>query len=587
MLFYLDYRFSSSPDAVGVRLFDAADHLFSETNTLHVQKGAQRLETIDTPGGRLLILGDPVFRNRENLGARLHTMPGKLDEAILYDEVPGHYYWFLVQPGGLCCGTSFGAIFPVYLHQKADRVVISSASFLLAETIGANTRDRRNLLERLLFNYPFFNSTWWEEIRLLPAHRYLHISGDKAVIAGNFDIHRHFGTGGQNPKESLAQLVDLFGDECARFVPEAPFGISFTGGFDGRTLVAAARKAGRRDFLTYSFGRPGASDVTFPEAQTRQLGIQYLPILLDQDYVIQHAWESALAFMRLTENNGNFGRPHYHYAARLLSERVEYILTGNFGSEMFRALHQPGVMMTENLIRIFSTKDQSWKDYLTQSSHSIGTTFFREELDALIADLEQYLAPMAAWPANHKFYHFVFNEIFRKYFGPELVMQSHYFNNRTPFLSFRFFCALNNSIWSGVHANLFEKHKNKRLKGQVFYASFLRQADQQMYRQNTSKGYSPADVLETWRLPLLVAKVGLHKYLRKQEWDSNAEDAFLRQFRTSMLERIRQNDDGLLQDAGIMNRLSAAVAKDDFEETIKYGSIAEGWTAARGSLVTG
>ena len=585
MFFFLDYRFNTGAGAVSIQPFETGAPALSQTNTLYLRNGFQRLESLETPAGVLLLLGDPVWSGKAGVGHQLIAANGQVDETKLYEEIRGHYYWFLVHPGGIRCGASFGAIYPVYYHRSTDRVLLSSSAAYLAEAAGAEAQNRRNLLERLLFNYPFFNSTWWQGVHLLDAHRHLRIDRQGAEIDGIFEIHHHFGTGKKAAASDMQALTAAFDQECRLFLPKGPMGISFTGGFDGRTLVAAALKAGRTDFFTYSFGRPGASDVTFPALQTRQLRMEYQPIFLDDQYLDQHAAESAFAFQRLTEYNGNLGRPHYHYAARLLATRTNFILTGNFGSEMFRALHQPGVMMTENLIRLFAAPGQTWKDAIRAAVNQWDETFFLDETEALIADLEQYLAPMQGWEPNHRFYHFVFNEVFRKYFGPELVMQSHYLNNRTPFLSLRFFQALNETIWSGVHSQLFEKKKNKRLKGQLFYASFIRDSVPGLYHLNTNKGYSPADVLESWRLPLLVGKVALTKYIRRQETDSNSEDSFLGRHLGSLLERVNTRDDGTLGRSGMAKRLETAVAQNNFDTIIQLCSIAEGWNANSGSLV--
>jgi hypothetical protein len=235
--------------------------------------------------------------------------------------------------------------------------------------------------------------------------------------------------------------------------------------------------------------------------------------------------------------------------------------------------------MSENLIDIFAATDDSWKDRLRQPIPAWDKTFFQAEMDALIADLENHLAPMRNWDANQRFYHFVFNEIFRKYFGPELVMQSHYLNNRTPFLSLRFFRALNDTIWSGVHTKLFEKQKNKRLKGQQFYSAFIRKTDPQLYRLPTNKGYRPADVLEPLRLPLLLAGVAWQKFVRREEPDSNSVDAFFQRNRQRLLNQIQPDLQEIFEATGLTKRLRKPDA--NLEETIKYFSIAAGWAAAK------
>ena len=365
------------------------------------QPGVQRQFELDLgKAGRLRLLGDPVM---EIPSPRLLNERGELDVAALYTKVRGHYYWFLEKEDEIRCGSSFGSIFPLYYQEEGGRIRVCSSSFFLAKEGEAGQANRRYLLERQLFNYPFFDATPWSGIRLLQAHGVIRIARGKMSLEKPFAIEAYFGEGRQSSAESLHTLCEKFESECRLFMPEKRFAISFTGGFDGRTLLAGARKAGRTDFLTYSFGMSGEPDVTFPRAQAAKLGIPYLPIYLDEDYVAHHAFDSALAFMELTDYNGNLGRPHYHYAAKVLSEKVDYILTGNFGSELFRAMHQPGEMMTEALIRIFSSPDGSWKNYLLEKAGPD----FRPEAEALIADLEAYLAAGAALTPNQRFYRFV------------------------------------------------------------------------------------------------------------------------------------------------------------------------------------
>lgn len=377
-------------------------------------------------------------------------------------------------------------------------------------------------------------------------------------------------------------MAALFQKETQLFFPEEPFAISLTGGFDGRTLVAAAKKAGR-NFTAYSFGRSDSSDVTMPAAQAAKLRIPYFPINLDKEYVEQQSLDSAWEFMRLTEFNGNFGRPHYHYAARALAQKTNYILTGNFGSELFRALHLPGVMMSECLIRIFAATENSWKDFLRQAAQRWDKQFFQHETESLIADIECYIARMKDWEANHKFYYFVFNEIFRKYFGAELVMQSTYLNNRTPYLNLHFFRELNKTIWSGVHARLFEKVKSKRMKGQMFYATFIRQADPILYHLKTNKGYSPADVLESWRLPMLAGRVVWHKYLNNKAIDDNSVHAFIQKYHKPIAGEISRNSPSFFQSM-FENSFTQIQSEDNIENLVKFYSIAAGWEYAGNTI---
>ena len=579
MFFYLDISYAQDM-RVNPTVLPAGEGLpqTAVAGTLYLRAGRQKLLRFDVGGGQLLFLGDPVFTASEKLLGSIISQAGKIREDDLFREVKGHYYWFYIHGKHFSCGSSFGAVYPVYYHRTESRIAICSSSFVLAEKAGLEERDRRNLLERLLFNYTFFNSTWWKEINLLEAHRYLHIADGDARVAGSFEISNYFTAPEDFSKGSLRDLSALFQEETQKFFPETTFGISLTGGFDGRTLVAAARKAGR-DFFTYSFGRPDSTDVTLPAGQAARLKVPYFPICLDDQYVDRHSLESAWSFMELTEYNGNFGRPHYLYAARRLAEKTDVILTGNFGSELFRALHLPGVMMSEHLIRVFASRDNSWKDELNRYVRQLDADFFRNETEALIADIEQYIDKMKGWEANHKFYHFVFNEIFRKYFGPELVMQSNFLNNRTPYLNLHFFQQLNRTIWSGVHSRLFEKNKSKRMKGQMFYATFIHQADRDLFHLKTNKGYSPADVLESWRLPILAGRVVWHKYLNNKEIDDNSVHAFISKNHEAIEKAIGSDVPGSLK-ALFEKAIREIPEGQNIDRHIKHFSIAAGWKTA-------
>ena len=474
-----------------------------------VEKGCQVHLRIDLgPDERIGLLGDPVIRDLSAFPANVLGPDGRVDGARLFRSVPGHYYWFHRKGNTIECGSSFGGLLPLYYRDRDGRVDIASSAMDIARARGLTGDDRSWLLERTLFNYPLFGRTPWK-------------------------------------------LCAVFEQECKLMIPARGFALSFTGGFDGRTLLGAARKLGRPDFTTYGFGAPGESDIVLPETQARALGVPYRAILLDDRYVREDALASALTFMDLSGQEGNLGRPHYHYAARLLAGEHTHIVTGNFGSELFRALHAPGEMMTEHLIDVFSSPDDGWRVRLIAAAGSA----FAGEAEELADGLAAYLAEVDGLTPSQRFYRFVFDELFRKYFGPEIVVQSHFLRNRTPFLSLRFVEAVHRTAWAGVHARLFERDRTRRMKGQAFYAAFLCRADPRLYRMPTNKGYAPVDVAERWRLPLLAARSLWKRAVAPERADSNGVGAFLRMHKAAILERY-----GLIHEGDDLRRLSVRVA---------------------------
>lgn len=508
------------------------------------------------PDEHFELLGDPVFRDRSNFLGKVLGSTGRVDGARLFDLVPGHYYWFHWRGAELECGSSFCGLLPIYHHEASGRLDVSSSSFAIARANQLRADDLNYQLERSLFNYPLFDRTPWKRIRRLPAQSKLVTGANTLKTERFFRIEDHFGDGAGSSSDAMRELCEVFERECDLHIPGSGFALSFTGGFDGRTLLGAALKLGRSGFSTYGFGIPGESDITLPQVQARELGVPYAPILLDDRYLNEDALSSALAFMELSDHAGNLGRPHYHYAARSLAKDHTHLVTGNFGSELFRALHAPGALMTDHLVSVFGSARDAWHVDLTRAAGEERTT----EVQELITDLEAYLAGAATLRPTQRFYRFVFDELFRKYFGPEIVVQSRFLRNRTPFLSLRFIKALHQTVRAGVHARLFETRKFRRLNGQVFYAAYLKRAHPGLYRMPTNKGYAPRDVLERWRIPLLAAMVFWHRLAAVERVDSNSIDAFFQQHRDALLAHYglepREGED--LQ--GLSNRAAWAAA---------------------------
>lgn len=526
--------------------------------TAQIEAGCHDLVRMDIgPDERIEFLGDPVFRERGALPQSILDKEGHVDADKLFDQVPGHYYWFHWRGDALECGSSFCAILPVFHRYVSGHTDISSSSFRIARAHRIIADDRGYLLERRLFNYPLFDRTPWTSIRLLPAHSKLVATTDGLKTQRYFAIKDHFGQGDRSSAKDMDELCEAFEQECAVQLPQTGFALSFTGGFDGRTLLSAALKLGRKGYSTYGFGRPGESDIALPEKQARELGVAYSPILLDDRYLKEDALASALAFMELSDHAGNLGRPHYQYAARTLSSSHTHLVTGNFGSELFRALHAPGALMTEHLVSVFGKGDATWRTAIISAA---GPEFAREAAE-LVGELEVYLAAAPRLNASERFYRYVFDELFRKYFGPEIVVQGHFLRNRTPFLSLRFVRALHHTAWAGVHSRLFETSKILRVKGQVFYAEYLRRACPALYRMPTNKGYAPPDVAERWRLPLLAAKFAWKRFAAPERMDSNSIIAFYHLHRGAILANYGLKDEGEEDLQSLSNRAAWAAAK--------------------------
>ena len=123
------------------------------------------------------------------------------------------------------------------------------------------------------------------------------------------------------------------------------------------------------------------------------------------------------------------------------------------------------------------------------------------------------------------------------------------------------------------------------MKGQMFYATFIRQSDKKMYRLKTNKGYSPADVLESWRLPILAARVVSHKCIHNKDIDDNSVHAFIQRNHRHIAERIITGTPPFTQ-SSFEKSFAEIPREQNIESWVKFYSIAAGWEVAQTSAAS-
>lgn len=86
-------------------------------------------------------------------------------------------------------------------------------------------------------------------------------------------------------------------------------------------------------------------------------------------------------------------------------------------------------------------------------------------------------------------------EVFRKYFGAEMINQFRHVRNRTPYLDIDFLKEIFRTDLAGIHSGFFEHNPLKRYKGQILYSHIIRKAYPEFGKMMTDKGYRPDDLL--------------------------------------------------------------------------------------------
>jgi hypothetical protein len=367
--------------------------------------------------------------------------------------------------------------------------------------------DEQFLFERIFFNYSISSRTYYNEIKLMKANHSL-IVGVDVVEKRVFNPVSLFSSNPRKTYKVQESIATLFIESCRKYLPKDKFALSFTSGFDGRTILAVA-KSMNCDFVSYSFGKPNAIDVELPRKQAESIGIPYIPFLLDEEYIHEHSYECGLQVLHHSDGMASFARAHYLFAIKKIAQKYKYILTGNFGSELFRSIHNVGVMFSYPLFQIFDTNDlKKWHTTLIESKN--GRYIQKQKklfhVEQTIEYFNEYKKGQNGLNKNQFFYNFVLEEVFRQYFGPEVKFQCNYITNRSPFLDYHFIQELFKTDYCGPNRPYFVENPIKRFKGQVIYPQIMLQTFPAMLHLTTGKGYRPSDLLSLGgKIPIALA----------------------------------------------------------------------------------
>jgi len=452
---------------------------------------------IEKEDKKLIIIGDCINFNDfsiEQIG---------INEIL--NSFKGNFYAFLSDGQNLFITSSAFGLLPIY-YLNDFAVLSSSVKLIKNEVNGKMTENKKWLINQLLFNYQLGTDTIFQEIELFPTMSYLFISNNEINFNKYYRIRDEFLSQPISWKKALPDLSEKFIRLVAQYIPDKKAVISFTGGFDGRTLVSIATHF-RKDFTSFSYGKITNDDVYIPKANAEDLGIPYFWLNLNEDYSKLEYFNSAFKFIQKTDGSNGFLYAHVEYLATKVKEKGNVLLSGICGSELFRAAHSSGAVTSKALIDLFRLDTfESYRDsvinlevlrYLKNEDYNPSINEVLKEAWEFKLDLEKKL------DKNKSLYVFVYEEIFRKFFGPWVKSQMNTVCVRTPYIDFSFFKEIIKTELSGAYSDFLTDNPIKRYKGQVFYAEVIRKTNKKLFWTKTGKGYSPAIVNKPILRPFL------------------------------------------------------------------------------------
>jgi asparagine synthetase B (glutamine-hydrolysing) len=518
------------------------------------------------------LIGDPIIEkdNQEQVEKYL----GEINISALLQHINGHYRVIIFdsETMTLYVASSIFGILPVFYCTAGNRIFISGDIELISEQSSYKKLNKRFILENILFYYPLFNQTAYEHISLLPANNCISVSGKGIVLEKHTSISEWFVSQPEPWRKSTDRISNVFIDRVRHYLPEEKYIHALTGGFDSRTLVSCALYY-KKNFEAYSFGNEFSSDTSIAAALSSRAGIKYNYIHLDEDYCNNHSLRDGLNFIRKAAGTASFSRAHYLYAARKLAPGSRFLITGNFGSEILRAAHNAGVLISPNLYHLFHSRtfdDAIIKIEQSSELNWLSWENFKLEWESLkndISGMPLFNKIFSGLSRNQHFYLFIFEETFRKYFGAEMVNQFAYLNNRTPFLDTIFLKEILKTGLAGVYSDFFENNPLKRFKGQLLYAYFIKKTYPGFSDIITDKGYCPRDLL-TQSGKFNITKAYLKKKLGKEESKKDPYGLLDSYHHNLSFFKTIKIDDSLFNNEKISKTLEAGKYSDDFSITL-------------------
>jgi hypothetical protein len=315
--------------------------------------------------------------------------------------------------------------------------------------------------------------------------------------------------------EQLKKNVNLYSSDAERIL------VSLTGGFDGRTNVAMLDRP-LQDFKCYSYGMPGSKQIHVPQEIAKKTGIQYDPIILDKEFLNQY-YENTLKASYFSNGTAPVGFGNIPYTYKKISKYSDTIITGLFGSEILRPLHNNGIQVNDQSFSIFLNNDYKKgiehalvdtkvvrffdNDYLTNIKNEL-MEYFRA----------QYFDKYKSYDRMIIFFFFIIQEGLRKYFSQEVSIERVYVTTRFPYFDIDLIDLIYQTPWAGMYNGFLGESKFKRRKGQLLYAHIIKKYKPELGALILDRGYTPNDLLLPFPLNYLKIGAGVWKakeYLQK------------------------------------------------------------------------
>lgn len=393
----------------------------------------------------------------------------------------------------------------VYYYSNSNELVVSNnLSHFKHLNLEYNTTA---VYQKLIFSYIISDDTFIKGVKRMNPGEIIDFKNNSLKKYEAAGINKLF-EAADYEKFSVEKYTDIFNNSVKqRAECDENISVSFTGGFDGRTIISSMLNQGI-PVNAYSFGKYDGENTRIPLNISKKIGINYNPVYLEEAYEEQYV-DDAKKAIYFSDGISFNERANYIYAFRKLAEKSRYVLSGLIGGETLRPVHLRTDYMNENYYQIIYFNNSSLIDaYL--NSEFIKSIFDGydvnaiNELKEIIFEIQKNVSKFKDSKKGFLYYlKDLMNTGFRMYYGTEIHLERQYCNNLTPYYDIDLLEYLFTTDYVEIFKQAFKSGKIHRWSGQKIYAEIIEQNFKELNKYSVDRGYPPGYLLNPIKLTLI------------------------------------------------------------------------------------
>ena len=431
----------------------------------------------------------------------------------------------------------------VYYYYDSDKMIVSNnLNHFKHLKLDYNFTT---IYQKTLFTYELDENTFFKGVKRVKPGEVIHYENNttrKSFGLSVIDLFEPI----NYEKFNVEKYIHLFNSSVKQKAQlNECFNVSFTGGFDGRTIVSSLLKQDM-SICAYSFGKRNGENTRVPISISNDIGINYSPVYLDDEYVENYVTD-AKKVIYFSDGMSFNERANYIYAFRKLAKNSRYVLSGLIGGETLRPVHLRTDYINENYYQLFYLGNFKIIDDFLENKF-LNNLFIPHDNNCMkeIRDIVSLKHDRIIKLKNQKngFLYYLIDLMetgFRMYYGTEIHFERQFCSNLTPFYDIDLLEYLLSTDYVEIFKQAFKPGKIHRWSGQKIYAEIIKHNYRKLNLYSVDRGYPPEYLLNPLKLLLIPYLYYKRKYNRHKYSDFD-ENNWSKLFLADFIETDYKNE---------------------------------------------